>query len=55
MLRDLYKAISAFFDKANPAGGPKFKSRKTGYATARWTTNGFSVSGSGHGPAGRTP
>ncbi|HXR22815.1 MAG TPA: transposase [Acidimicrobiales bacterium] len=49
VLRDLFKSIAAFFDKANPAGRPRFKSRKAGYATARWTTNGFSVSGSGLG------
>jgi putative transposase len=42
-LRDLFKAVSAFFDKKNPAGRPTFKSRKAGYATARWTKNGFSV------------
>ena len=51
VLRDLYGAISAFFDKANPAGRPRFKSRKAGYATARWTRNGFKVSGSGLGLA----
>lgn len=49
VLRDLYRAISAFFDKANPTGRPRFKSRKAGYATARWTHNGFSVSGTGLG------
>ncbi len=52
MLRDLYRSISAFFDKANPAGRPRFKARKAGYATARWTRNGFGVSGTG---AGRGP
>ncbi|MGH9128637.1 MAG: RNA-guided endonuclease InsQ/TnpB family protein [Acidimicrobiales bacterium] len=49
MLRNLYRSISAFFDKVNPAGRPRFKSRKTGYATTRWTRNGFAVSGSGTG------
>jgi putative transposase len=50
--RDLYRAISAFFDRTNPAGRPRFKSRKTGHATARWTRRGFKVSGSGLGRAG---
>jgi transposase len=45
VLRDLYRAVTAFFDKANPAGCPRFKSRKAGYATVRWTGNGFAVSG----------
>ncbi|HUC38122.1 MAG TPA: transposase [Acidimicrobiales bacterium] len=49
MLRDLYRSISAFFDKSNPAGRPRFKSRKAGHATARWTRNGFKVSGTGMG------
>jgi putative transposase len=49
VLRDLYRAVSAFFDKSNPAGRPRFKSRKAGYSTARWTRNGFAVSGSGLG------
>ncbi len=49
VLRDLYRSISAFFDKANPAGRPRFKSAKTGYATARWTRRGFAISGSGAG------
>ncbi len=52
VLRDLYRSISAFFDKANPAGRPRFKSRKAGYATARWTRRGFKVSGSGRGMDG---
>jgi putative transposase len=50
--RDLYRAIGAFLDKANPAGRPKFKSKRRGYATARWTRNGFRVSGTGRGFAG---
>jgi putative transposase len=52
VLRDLYRSISAFFDKANSAGPPRFKSRKAGYVTARWTRNGFKVSGSGRGTDG---
>ena len=52
VLRDLYRSIGAFFDKTNPAGRPRFKSKKQGYATARWTKNGFSVSGTGRGQAG---
>lgn len=42
-LRDLYRSVTAFFDKANPAGRPKFKSRKSGYASAQWTLNGFAL------------
>jgi len=49
VLRDLYRSVSAFFDKSNPAGRPRFKKRRDGYATARWTRNGFKVSGSGIG------
>ncbi|MGH8142343.1 MAG: RNA-guided endonuclease InsQ/TnpB family protein [Steroidobacteraceae bacterium] len=52
VLRDLYRGISAFFDKANPAGRPRFKPRKAGYATARWTMRGFGVSGTGLGVKG---
>jgi transposase len=37
VLRDLYRAIAAFSNRTNPAGRPRFKSRKAGYATARWT------------------
>jgi len=48
-LRDLYRAVAAFFDTSNPAGRPRFKSRKAGYSTARWTRNGFAVSGTGLG------
>jgi putative transposase len=43
VLRDFSKSVSAFFDKKNPAGRPGFKSRKDGYATARWTKNGFAL------------
>jgi putative transposase len=52
VVKDLYRSISAFFDKSNPAGRPKFKKRRAGYATARWTKNGFRVSGSGYGEPG---
>ncbi|MDA8393193.1 MAG: transposase [Actinomycetota bacterium] len=52
VLRDLYRSISAFFDRSNPAGRPRFKRRRDGYATARWTKRGFGVSGSGVGTAG---
>jgi putative transposase len=52
VLRDLYRAIAAFFDRSNPAGRPRFKARKAGYATARWTRNGFKVTGSGSGRRG---
>jgi putative transposase len=51
VLRDLYRAISAFFDKTNPAGRPDFK-RKGTYATARWTRQAFSLTGTGSGIAG---
>jgi putative transposase len=51
VMRDLYRAISAFVDRTNPAGRPRFKSRKAGYTTARWTKRGFRVSGSGLGHA----
>ena len=52
VLRDLYRSIGAFFDKKNPAGRPRFKSRKRGYTTARWTKNGFRVGGTGLGIPG---
>ena len=49
-LRRLYKAIRAFFDRSNPAGRPRFKSRKRGDGhSAEWTTNGFCLSGTGLG------
>src|SRR5579875_736992 len=48
VLRDLFKAVSAFFDKSNPAGRPKFK-KKGSYKSARWTKSGFSVTGTGKG------
>jgi putative transposase len=52
VLRDLYRAIAAFHDKTNPARRPRFKSRKVGHATARWTKQAFAVSGSGRGRPG---
>ena len=52
VLRDLYHSIGTFFDKTNPAGRPAFKAKRRGYATARWTKNGFKVSGSGFGHVG---
>lgn len=48
VMRDLYRSISAFFDNTNPARRPRFK-RKGTHATARWTRQGFTVSGSGLG------
>ncbi|HVB00032.1 MAG TPA: transposase [Acidimicrobiales bacterium] len=51
VLRDLDKSISAFFDKKNPVGYPKFK-KKDRYATARWTKRGYRVTGTGGGAAG---
>ena len=51
-LRHLYRSISAFLDKANPAGRPNYKKRRDGYATAEWTKNGFKVGGTGLGIAG---
>jgi putative transposase len=52
-LRRLSRAIRAFFDRTNPAGRPRFKSRKRGEGvSAEWTRNGFKVSGSGLGQAG---
>ncbi|MGH9075831.1 MAG: hypothetical protein ACRDZQ_17200, partial [Acidimicrobiales bacterium] len=49
MLRDLYRGIAAFFDKANPGGRPRLESRRAGHGAARWTRRGFAVSGSGRG------
>jgi putative transposase len=51
VLRDLYRAITAFYDRTNPTGRPTFK-RKGSHATARWTRRGFAVSGSGLGAVG---
>jgi putative transposase len=48
VIRALYRSISDFFDKRNPAGRPKFK-RKGRHATAQWTKNGFKVTGTGLG------
>ena len=56
VLRDLYRAISAFFDKTNPVGRPQFKTKKSGYATARWTTRGLRHPGDRcRSPPGRPP
>ena len=52
VLRDLFKAVATFFDKKNPARRLRFKARKAGYATARWTSIGFSVSRRGLGRPG---
>src|SRR5512132_2248878 len=51
VLRDLYRAIAAFYDRTNPTGRPQCK-RKGTHATARWTRRGFAVSGSGLGMTG---
>jgi putative transposase len=48
VIRDIYRSISAFFATTSPAGRPRFK-RKGTHATARWTRQGFAVSGSGLG------
>lgn len=43
-IRDLGKAISAFFDKQNPAGRPRFKHRDhSPVRSARWTRNRFGL------------
>ena len=41
-LRDLGKAISAFFDKSNRAGRPRFK-RKKAISSGRWMHDGFAL------------
>jgi putative transposase len=51
VLRDLHRAIGAFYDKTKPTGRPRFK-RKGTHATARWNRRGFVVSGSGLGDFG---
>lgn len=43
VLRDLYGAITCFFDKTSKARRPRFKSKKRGYASARWSKNGFAI------------
>ncbi|HVB00375.1 MAG TPA: transposase [Acidimicrobiales bacterium] len=50
VLRDLDRSVSAFFDRSNPSGYPKFK-KKDRYTTARWTRRGFRVTGTGTGAA----
>jgi putative transposase len=42
VIRDLGKAIRAFFDPKNPAGRPRFK-KKGSHSTASWNANGFSL------------
>jgi putative transposase len=42
-LRDLFHGVAAFFDRSNPAGRPAVKKKSSGYATARWTRNGFAI------------
>ena len=44
VLRDLGCAIAAFCNKANPAGRPRFK-KKRSLASASWNLNGFSLKG----------
>ena len=51
VLRDLFKSVSSFFNKGNPAERPKFKKKGT-HKTARWTVLGFSVTGTGRGAKG---
>lgn len=50
-VRDLGKAISAFFDKKNPAGRPRFREKGT-VNSGRWTKRGFGVTGTGCGMKG---
>lgn len=48
---DLHRSIRAFYDKTHPGQRPRFK--KTGtHHTARWTTRGFKVTGTGGGTRG---
>ncbi len=42
VLRDLDRAVSAFYNKANPAGRPRFK-RKKATSSARWTATVFDL------------
>jgi putative transposase len=42
VIRDLGKAIRAFFDPKNPAGRPRFK-KKGSHSTASWNANGFAL------------
>jgi putative transposase len=48
---DLRRSIRAYFDKSNPAGRPKFKKKGT-TNSARWTTRGFGITGTGLGLRG---
>ena len=43
VIRDLGKSIRAFFDRSNPAGRPRFRSKRRPVCSARWTHNGFKV------------
>lgn len=43
VIRDLGKAIRGFFDPANPARRPTYRSRRRPVTSARWTTRGFRV------------
>ncbi|MDQ1427031.1 MAG: putative transposase [Acidimicrobiaceae bacterium] len=42
VLRDLGRAVAAFYDKNNPAGRPRFK-KKRSLASASWNVNGFAL------------
>jgi putative transposase len=42
VIRDLGKAIRAFFGPKNPAGRPRFK-KKGSHSTASWNANGFAL------------
>lgn len=50
-INDLGRAISAFFDKANPARRPNYRKKGT-VSSARWTQRGFAVTGTGLGRRG---
>ena len=48
---DYHRTVRAFYDKSHPGRRPRFK--KTGtHHTARWTTRGFKVTGTGTGQRG---
>lgn len=48
---DLHRAIRAFYDPNHPARRPRFK-RKGSHHSARWTTRGFKITGTGLGMRG---
>lgn len=52
VIRDLNRAITAFFDKKIQSGRPKFKYKDADYATARWPSKAFKVCGTGLGLTG---